>query len=63
MTFVSTVSAISIGLRRQHIRAIALRAFLVKAARIVIQQRMAAARSEIERGRERLWLKRPDDRI
>jgi hypothetical protein len=60
MTF---ASANSFGLHRQRIRAVALRNFLVKAATIVIEQRMAAARAEIERGCERLWLKKPDDQI
>jgi hypothetical protein len=54
-------SEISLGLRRQHIRALALRAFLLKAVRIVIEQRMAAARAEIERGRERLSLEKAHD--
>jgi hypothetical protein len=55
MTF---ASAISLGLHRQRIRALALRDFFVKAMRIVIKQRMAAARAEIERGRERLSLEK-----
>jgi hypothetical protein len=58
MAFASAVSAISLGLHRQRIRALTLKNFLVKAATIVSKQRMAAAAAEIERGRERLWLKK-----
>jgi hypothetical protein len=61
MAFASPISAISLGLRRQRIRALVLRAVLMKAASIIIRQRMAAARDEIERGRERLWLGKPSD--
>ena len=52
MTF---ASAISPGLHRQRIRALTLGNLLAKFATIVIEQRMAVARSEIERARERLW--------
>jgi hypothetical protein len=58
MTF---ASAISLGLRRQRRRALTLRNVLVKFAMIVIKQRMAAARTEIERGRDRLWLGKSRD--
>jgi hypothetical protein len=61
MNFKSVASTVSIGLHRERSRALALSDFLAKAARIVVKQRMAAARAEIERGRERLWLKNTDD--
>jgi hypothetical protein len=61
MAFASAISTVSLGRNRQRIRALALRAFFMKAARIVIEQRMAAARSEIKRGRERLWLEKTGD--
>jgi hypothetical protein len=59
MTVIATTGSLS--LRRQRIRLVALQNFLVKVARIVIEQRMAAARAEIERGRERLWLEQTHD--
>ena len=63
MTFASAVSTNSLGLHRQRSLARALRVFLLKAARIFVKERMAVARSEIERGRERLWLRKPDGQL
>ena len=50
-------SAISLEQERQGVRGLGLRRFVARIAKILIAQRMAAARAEIKRGSERLSLK------